>query len=126
MEKGKARGTHVVIYDGDCKFCLAQVRWLKWLDWFHALEFIPLDDPRVKKIAPTISREELLDAVYCVPKNGDISRAARCFRFLGMRIPLLVPLALLLWFPGVICIAEKVYKFIAQNRSTLSRLLGLK
>ncbi len=114
-----------MIYDGDCRFCSAQVRWLKKLDWFNTLEFISLTDSRVKEIVPAISQKELLEAVYCVAKDGKISRAARCFRFLAMRIPLLVPLALLLWFPGVIWIAEKIYEAIARNRSTLSRFFGI-
>ena len=43
-----------------------------------------------------------------------------------MRLPLLVPLALLLWVPGVIWIAEKMYDLIARNRRTLSRIFGCK
>jgi predicted DCC family thiol-disulfide oxidoreductase YuxK len=124
MKRGDASGTHVVIYDGECNFCSAQVRWLHRLDWFKLLKFIPAKDPFVKNIAPNLSQERLSEAIYCVSKNGNISRAARCFRSLSLRIPLLFPVALLLWFPGVIWIAEKIYEMIARNRSTLSRFFG--
>ncbi|MEP6664801.1 MAG: DUF393 domain-containing protein [Verrucomicrobiota bacterium] len=124
MKTRKASGTHVVIYDGDCNFCRAQVRWIKKLDWFGALKFIPSDDVQVKEIAPTISQEELDEAIYCVANDGKISRAARCFRFLAMRVPLLFPIALLMWIPGVIWFAEKIYAAVARNRSTLSKLFG--
>jgi predicted DCC family thiol-disulfide oxidoreductase YuxK len=126
MKPGEASGTHVVIYDGDCAFCSAQVRWIKKLDWFGALKFISLTDARVKEIAPTLSQEELSTAIYCVANGGKISRAARCFRFIALRIPLLVLLAVVMWIPGVIWIAEKIYVAIARNRSKLSRFFGCK
>lgn len=124
MKAVEARGSHVVIYDGDCAFCSAQVRWLKKLDWFGTLKFVSFTDRHVEEIAPTLSREELSTAIYCVAKDGKISRAARCFRFIALRIPLLVPLAIVMWIPGVIWIAEKIYAAIARNRAKLSRFFG--
>jgi predicted DCC family thiol-disulfide oxidoreductase YuxK len=43
-----------------------------------------------------------------------------------MRMPLAIPLALILWFPGVIWIAEKFYQWISRNRYLLSRVFGCK
>jgi len=45
-------------------------------------------------------------------------------RFVGMRLPLLVPLALMLWVPGVIYLAEIVYRAVSRNRLVLSRWFG--
>jgi len=39
---------------------------------------------------------------------------------------LLRALALLLWVPGFIWIAEKLYNLVARNRRTLSRIFGCK
>ena len=100
---------HLVLYDGDCPLCIFQMRVLTWLDWFN-----------------TLDREQLLAAMHCVTRDGRIHRGARCIRFVGMRLPLLFPLALLLWVPGVIWIAEKIYNLIARNRKVLSRLFGCK
>jgi predicted DCC family thiol-disulfide oxidoreductase YuxK len=41
-------------------------------------------------------------------------------------MPLLVPMALVLWVPGVIWIAEKIYQWVSRNRHVLSRFLGCK
>jgi predicted DCC family thiol-disulfide oxidoreductase YuxK len=41
-----------------------------------------------------------------------------------MRMPLLVPLSLFLWIPGVIWIAEKIYMWISRNRHLLSKMFG--
>lgn len=43
-----------------------------------------------------------------------------------MRLLLLIPVALFLWIPGVILIAEIIYQWISRNRLVLSRLFGCK
>ncbi len=117
---------HLVLYDSDCPLCVFQMRLLTWLDWFNALALVPLTDPRAKEAAPQLDREQLLAAMHCVTKDGRIYKGARCIRFVGMRLPLVFPVALLLWVPGVIWIAEKIYNLIARNRHTLSRIFGCK
>ena len=38
--------------------------------------------------------------------------------------PVAVPLALFLWLPGVILVAERVYALISRNRQWISRVFG--
>jgi predicted DCC family thiol-disulfide oxidoreductase YuxK len=116
----------MVLYDSDCPLCVFQMKVLTWLDWFHVLALVPLSDPRAQEIAPQISREDLLEAIHCVTPESRIYRGARAIRFVGMRMPLLVPVALFLWIPGVIQIAEIAYQYISRNRLVLSRMFGCK
>lgn len=118
--------TNIVLYDDQCSLCTFQMRVVTWLDWFNAVTLMPISNPRVSEIAPTITREALLEAIHCVAKDGQIHRGARCIRFIGMRMPLGFPVALILWFPGVIWIAEKIYQWVSRNRHLLSRLFGCK
>lgn len=117
---------HLVLYDGECPLCVFQMRVLSWLDWSNKLSLVPLSDPRAQEAAPQIEREDLLEAIHCVADNGRIYKGARALRFVGMRLPLMVPVALFLWIPGVIQIAEQVYKVISRNRLVLSRIFGCK
>ena len=117
---------HIVLYDDECPMCTFQMRLLSWLDWFDVLALVPLSDSRAQEIAPSLNREDLLEAIHCVDTRGRIHRGARCIRFVGMRLPLLVPVALFLWFPSVIFIAEKVYALVSLNRHLLSRWFGCK
>jgi len=117
---------HMVLYDSDCPLCVFQMKVLTWLDWLHGLALVPLSDPRAQEIAPQISREDLLEAIHCVTPQGRIYRGARAIRFVGMRLPLLVPVALFLWVPGIIQIAEIAYRWISKNRLILSRVFGCK
>ena len=117
---------HTVLFDDECSLCTFQMKVLGWLDWRNVLALVPLSDPRAKEIAPRITREDLLEAIHCVTPEGSVYRGARAIRFVGMRLPLLVPLALFLWVPGVIFIAEIVYRWISRNRLLLSRVFGCK
>jgi predicted DCC family thiol-disulfide oxidoreductase YuxK len=99
---------------------------ITWLDWFNTVTLIPIADPRAAEIAPDIKREDLLEAIHCVDKNGKVHRGARCIRFIGMRMPLGIPFVLILWIPGVIYLAEIVYRWISRNRHLLSRVFGCK
>lgn len=117
---------HILLFDSDCPLCTFQSRLLSWMDWFNVVEMVPLNDARAAAIAPGITREDLLEAIHCITPEGEIHRGARAFRFLGMRIPLLVPTGLFLWIPGIIKIAEIVYAFISKHRLVLSRLFGCK
>lgn len=120
------REKHILLFDSDCPLCTFQSRLLSWMDWFNVVEMVPLNDARAAAIAPGITREDLLEAIHCITPTGEIHRGARAIRFLGMRIPLLVPTGLFLWIPGVIKIAEIVYAFISKHRLVLSRLFGCK
>ncbi|MEA3210226.1 MAG: hypothetical protein QOE70_3283 [Chthoniobacter sp.] len=117
---------HIVLYDDECPLCTFQMKVLSWLDWRNVLALTPLSDPQAKVIAPQLQREDLLEAIHCVTPQGRIYRGARAIRFLGLRLPLLVPVALFLWIPGVIVLAELVYRWVSRHRLVLSRLFGCK
>ena len=121
-----SRTTHFVLYDDQCPMCTFQMRVVTWLDWFNVTTLVPMSDPRAREIAPSLTPEALSAAMHCVTRTGRIYRGARCLRHIGMRMPLLVPLALILWIPGVIRIAEKVYAWVSRNRYILSRVFGCK
>lgn len=121
-----SRAPHIVLYDGDCSFCQFQIRVLTWLDWLNVLSFVPIAHPRAAEVARRIPRDQLLEAIHCVTPEGRIYRGARAIRFMAMRLPLLVLLALIMWIPGVIWVAERIYAWVARNRSQISRLFGCK
>ena len=115
---------HVVLYDDQCPLCTFQMKVLTWLDWFNRMELRPISHPDSARLAPSLTREALMEAIHCITPEGDLHRGARCIRFLGLRMPLLVPVALVLWVPGVIQVAEWIYQWISRNRYLLSRIFG--
>jgi predicted DCC family thiol-disulfide oxidoreductase YuxK len=117
---------HLVLYDQDCPLCTFQMRVLTWLDWRNCLALVPLSSPRAQTAAQSLGAEELRAAIHCITRDGRIHRGARCIRFVGMRLPALVPVGLFLWIPGVIQIAEIIYRWVSRNRHVLSRFFGCK
>ncbi|MDJ0836318.1 MAG: DUF393 domain-containing protein [Acidobacteriota bacterium] len=118
--------THYLLYDDKCPMCTFQMRTLIWLDWFDILTMVPISHEKAAQLAPGIGREDLLEAIHCVSNRGKIHRGARALRFVCMRLVLGIPMALVLWIPGVIQIAELIYRWISKNRHLLSRFFGCK
>ena len=117
---------HVIFYDDRCPMCTFQSKILAWLDWFNLLSLRPISDPMTSELMPGVKHEEMMAAMHCVSTRGQINKGARAIRFAGMRLPLLVPLALIMWIPGIIWIAEKVYAWISTNRYIISKVFGCK
>ncbi|MBI1839622.1 MAG: DUF393 domain-containing protein [Verrucomicrobia bacterium] len=118
------RSTHLVIYDDRCSFCVFQMRALTWLDWFNRVSLVPASHPDVPQYTPGILPAAFQEAIHCVTPDGRVYRGARAIRFLCARMPLAWILALILWIPGVIWIAERVYRWVSRNRYVLSRFFG--
>jgi predicted DCC family thiol-disulfide oxidoreductase YuxK len=115
-----------VLFDDKCPMCTFQSRVLSRLDFGERLEMVPVSDPRVSQLAPQLTRASLLEAMHVITRSGAIHRGARAIRFISGRLPLLWPLWILLWIPGVILISEVVYGVVSRNRHLLSRIFGCK
>ena len=120
------RKKHRILYDDECWMCTFQMRLLTWLDWCDVARLVPASDPDCLKLASGLTREGLMEAIHCVKTDGAVLRGSRALRFIGMRMPLLIPMALFLWLPGEIWVAEWVYGCVSRNRHLLSRVFGCK
>ena len=118
------RKKHQILYDDECWMCTFQMRLLTWLDWCDVARLVPASNPECLQLAPELTREGLMEAIHCVNTDGMVLRGARALRFIGLRMPLLAPLALVLWLPGVIWVAEWVYRCVSRTRHLLSRVCG--
>jgi len=115
---------HILFYDSDCPFCQFQVRALARMDWFNKVDFVPSKTFHQLCLGVHIDETDLNQAIHCVTHKKAVHRGARAIRFLGFRIPLLIPLSLFMWFPGMIIISDRIYKLISRNRYFLSRFMG--
>jgi predicted DCC family thiol-disulfide oxidoreductase YuxK len=112
------RGRPVLIYDGDCAFCRAQVGRLRRRTG-EAVEFAAYQNASERY--PHVSREALSRAVHYVDEDGRLSRGAEAlFRALAAprgRHPLL-------WMyervPGFALVSDLGYRLIARYRGRLS------
>ena len=112
-----------LIFDDRCGFCQKAVRLLRKLDWFGTIEFIPLSQADGLLSQHSISAEAMDAAMHHISPLGQVTAGAEAFHAFGKRIPVLLPLAILLHLPFALLLAKLVYQQVANNRHRLSRVL---
>ncbi len=109
----------VVIYDGQCAMCRAQVQRLARWDTGRRLAFLSLHDPLVARRYPDLSHDRLMREMVVVDRQGDRRGGADAIRYLSRRLPCLWPLAPLLHVPGSLPIWRLLYRTVARYRYLL-------
>jgi predicted DCC family thiol-disulfide oxidoreductase YuxK len=111
----------VVIYDGHCNFCRAQVNNLRRLDVGGGrLAFISLHDPRVTDWYPDLTHQQMMDQMYVVDNKGRRYGGADAVRYLSRRLPLLWLAAPILHLPGTANLWRWLYRQVAKRRYKLA------
>ena len=106
----------VVLYDGQCNFCTSQVKNLERLDGKGRLRFVSLHDPVVGRDYPDLSFQQLMDQMWVVAYDGRKFGGADAIRYLSRQLPMLWPLAPLMYIPGTMPIWRYLYRQIAKRR----------
>jgi hypothetical protein len=75
----------VVIYDGHCRICTAQIRRLASWDWGARLSYLSLHDPRVPHSYPDLTHDALMKEMYVIDRAGRRHAGALALRYLSRR-----------------------------------------
>lgn len=110
----------VVLFDGQCRFCQAQVRRLARWDWSGRLAFLSLHDPRVAERYPDLSHDDLMKQMYLIDRRGRRHAGAASLRYLSRHLPPLWPLAPLLHIPFSLPLWQWFYRQVAIRRYRLA------
>lgn len=107
-----------VLFDGRCGLCRRSVVVLKSFDWLHRLQFINFRDAALKKkFAPSIDESTLDKAIHVRLSDKEFSKGFFAFRELSWHLPPLWILVPIFYIPGIPAVGEKVYAYIAKNRT---------
>lgn len=109
----------VVIYDGQCAMCRAQVRRIARWDSGRRLAFLSLHDPAVAARYPDLTHDRLMREMVVVDRQGGRRGGADAVRYLSRRLPRLWPLAPLLHIPGSLPVWRWMYRLVARYRYLL-------
>ncbi len=112
----------VVVYDGRCAVCTAQISRLARWDRRGRLSFLSLHDPEVARRYAELSHAELMRDMYVIDAHGKRYRGAAAVRHLTRVIPRLWWLAPLLHVPGSMPIWQWLYRQVAQRRYLFGRI----
>ncbi len=113
-------GRDVVIWDGHCNFCRAQVERLRGFDVRHQLAYLSLHDPRVVERYPELSQQQLMDQMWVVRPDGSKFGGADAGRYLSRHLVGLWWLAPVLHIPGSMPLWRWLYGKIANRRYRLA------
>jgi predicted DCC family thiol-disulfide oxidoreductase YuxK len=110
----------VVIFDGECRICTAQVRKLPWWDCQRHLSYLSLHDPEVARRWPDLPHDRLMQEMVIIDGAGNRHWGPEAIRYLTRRLRRLWWAAPLLYFPGSMIVWRPLYRWIARNRYRLS------
>jgi predicted DCC family thiol-disulfide oxidoreductase YuxK len=110
----------VVIYDGDCGICTAQVSKLPWWDCQGKLAYLSLHDPEVQERFPDLSHDRMMQEMVIVDRHGNRHWGPAAIRYLTRRLRRLWWAAPVLYFPGSMFVWRPLYRWIAKNRYRFS------
>jgi predicted DCC family thiol-disulfide oxidoreductase YuxK len=112
-------GNDVVIYDGQCRFCTAQVQRLARWDRAGRLTFLSLHDSRTGQRYPELSQAELMEQMYLMTADGQRYAGAGAVRYMSRKMRRLWLLAPLLHIPFSLPLWQWLYRLVAKHRYRL-------
>ena len=94
---------HHFLYDGSCGLCQQTVAVLRRIDLLGRIVFHDAlrDWPAIQTAFPTLSQEECLETMHVVTASGRVETGFDAYRAISWSVPLLWPIAPLLYVPGV-------------------------
>lgn len=121
-EQQMSRGRATLLFDGQCGFCQASVKRLLALDLFGYLNPVDFHTvPNVAALHPRLSPERCKSRMQLIEPKGRLSEGFFSVRNMSLRMPLLWPLAPLLWLPGMGRLGQRAYDWVAARRFLFHR-----
>ncbi len=112
----------ILLYDGNCGFCLESIKRVRVLDifgWVDPLNFHK--QPDLSKLNPALTLKRCRSEMILIEPNGRISGGFDAFRQLTRHLPTLWIVAPLTFFPGASWVGHRAYRWLSKNRYLLHR-----
>ena len=112
----------LLLYDGQCGFCLASVTRLRVLDVFGQVAVRDFHvEPDLPGLHPDLSAARCRSEMVLLEPGGRLTGGFDAFRRLCVRLPWLWPLAPLVFMPGARWVGTRIYRWVATHRYLLHR-----
>ncbi len=106
-----------IFFDGACVLCIRSMTFVGYWDWFSRLDYVDMTNSagRGAETAGETADSAPPEMVVIRP-DGERREGFFAWREILSQLPILWPLLVFLWIPGMSQIGPKVYRRIAQSR----------
>lgn len=111
----------VIIFDGDCRFCIARVDNIRNLDSTQQFNYLPRQDQRTEEIFPHLKNIDLEEGLLFVEPDGSTAVGADAFYHIARRLPGFSRVAWVYHIPLIKQLIQLGYWIVARNRKRLGQ-----
>ncbi|MEK6676125.1 MAG: DUF393 domain-containing protein [Planctomycetota bacterium] len=111
----------VVIYDGECAFCIAQIERIKKWDVNRTFECVPRQADGILERFPELAEGDFNTGMRVIAPSGRIHVGADAVYEIARRLPTVRWLAWVYRVPGCHQMGKAMYAWVAANRQSLGR-----
>lgn len=112
----------ILIYDGNCGFCLRCLKILKKMDLFSVLEYKDYQGYTTSHTAlpGELTESDVSKQIYLVTIDGKTFGGFFAFKRISWQMPMMWPVIPILFFPGMRLLGPMIYRWVARNRKLFS------
>jgi predicted DCC family thiol-disulfide oxidoreductase YuxK len=114
-------GRPVIVYDGDCSFCRAQIGRIRLKDRRDAFEYVPRQAEGLIQRFPALAEGDFNSGMRLVMPDGAIHVGADAVYEIARRMPVWKLAAWTYRVPGLRALFRWIYAWIAAHRQSLGR-----
>ena len=111
----------VVVYDGECPFCIEHIENFKRRDTNNQFEFVPRQQPGLEERFPILASADFDTGMRYIGMDGKVEVGADAIYQICRRLPVYRNVAWLYPLPVFKQITRVVYAWIAANRKRLGK-----
>ena len=120
-ENRQSNPKDIVIYDGECNFCIFQIEKIKLLDRSgERFQFLSLHDSAARQHCPDLTTEMLMKEMYVIDTRGSYHAGPQAVRYIAAKLPLLWIFLPILHFKPTYLLISHFYRLVAANRYRIS------
>ena len=111
----------VVVYDGECSFCLQQIARIRRRDSLGRFEFLPRQADGLADRFPALADGEFNTGMRLIRPDGHIFVGADSMYHIARQLPMWRCFAWLYRMPGIGALARAAYAWVAAHRHSLAK-----
>jgi predicted DCC family thiol-disulfide oxidoreductase YuxK len=122
----RAQAMVTAIFDGRCVLCQTTRALINRLDWLRRVEFLDLHQQHeVLARFPQLENRDLLGSIHVIDDENHVYNGFPAMRRMLKEVPLGFPFWVMFHMPGLRRLGPIAYRWIAQNRYAINKMLGV-